>query len=72
MEKSNINNIKKYKFGTLWPDWAWNLVSNNKIILSNADDGQKIFYIYGKWGIEIAHYGDYLVLHNKVLRVENS
>ena len=37
--------MKKYKFGTPWSDWAWNLVSNNKIILSNADDGQKSFYI---------------------------
>lgn len=62
--------MKKYKFGTPWPDWAWNLVSNNKIILSNTEDGQKIFYIYGKCGIKIAHYGDYLILHNKVLSVE--
>ena len=63
---------KKYKFGTPWPDWAWRLVSKNKIILSHVENVQKVFFIYGKINIEIAHYGDYLIQINNELKVKNS
>ncbi|MFY4497145.1 hypothetical protein [Lactobacillus gasseri] len=63
---------KIYKFGTPWSDWAWRLVSENKIILSNEENMQKAFFVYGKNNIEIAHYGDYLIQINNELKVKNS
>lgn len=29
--------MKKYQFGTAWPDWAWDLVGCNKVIIDGPE-----------------------------------
>ena len=62
--------MKKYQFGKTWPDWAWDLVGTNKVIISSPQhngpfdhsrDNKIIFFVYGKKNIEIARWGDTLI-----------
>lgn len=74
--------MKKYRFGTSWPEWAWNLSCQDKIILHSPEhngpfdhsrDEEMLFFVYGKDHIEIAHWGDYLLQDdNGILSVEDS